>query len=310
MSQHEVEVLELKLADDALETYQAIYSKVETLLVRETLPHHVAVLLKGLADMHRSMYGRWKVFEEARITQDESEEPLFAAYKRAVEAFEVFMHSFQMIFPEALFGGIDGVSTGDQDTLELIRDEMNATGLAFFTHLKHNQFARSQIVIDALPSDGLRAALSKALQQSVAGIQPEIDHLEMSEISRVAHEAGIEVYFRDAPGELNDAIVVKDYGIIYVLFDMESAKELRLQQAKDKLANITNADIRDVIVEALKSNGDGTINMQALQKIRMIATQAGIMTQVNNPKGVELDTLTVGDVELPVSYADDVPDTA
>lgn len=303
-------ITHLQLDDTMQAQFKSLYHRANDLVFAARLPSHIAEILQALVNVHQLMVSQWHNFEKTRESGSHHDELAFGTYKRSVEGYESLMHDFVSLFPSESkqHEGIAGVASNDEKTLYLLKDEFSSNGLPFFTHLKYCQFERSRDVLMRVQNAGLRAALSRALGADLMGNMSMIDASEMQSIANAAQKAGVKLRFNDAPGELNDSIDIEGVGSVYVSYDIVAAKKLRQQIAKDVLHQIKSDRLRELFFRALIGD-DTVIDMKELESFQQVAGEESIDLVVINRKGIELDYLIIDGLELPVSYADDVPET-
>ncbi|MCI5048836.1 MAG: hypothetical protein MRY32_00680 [Rickettsiales bacterium] len=301
----------LKLDDNIEDTYDDLYQRTGLFVAGAELPDEIITLLHCLLDTHRAMHAKWRQFEDVRQQDPARLGEYDTVYKRAVEAYEVLMHEFKAILPEAEFSLFhdSGIDAEDEAILRHFYDEYSSMGLSYFAHLKEYQFARSAEVVNSITDQALKAALSKALRSGSDATMHSIDALEMGLIAGAARKANLMLHFVDAPGELNDAIEIEGIGTIYVEFELEAAKKMRLDQAMEVLPVIGNEAVRNAISDALTDTDDGTLTAMGLRDIKEVCQAENIPMDIENRKGVELDFLIIADIHIPVSFADHVPET-
>jgi len=303
------ETMKLTLPLEHETHYADIYRLTDTLLAKQSLPEEIAKILQTMLADHKRVHTTWQAYEAMRVTEPTHTHESYKNYKRAVEHYEAMMHEFKDVFPEISYLGIDGVAADDEPVLRHLYDEYSSTGLAYFTHLKQYQFALTTQRVRLIRDDELRNIVGRALRQSPNGRDHIIDSLEMGQISKAARDANLRITFIDAPGELNDAIEIEGVGTFYVQYDIEAAKRLRLEQSMEKLNKMVDCELKTIIIDSIIDNQENTINRSELARIRTAAEKIGVTIEVDNRRGIELDYLIVDGEPLPVSYADDVPET-
>lgn len=300
--------IQLLLDESTAAKHKALYQRANELVFAGKLPTHIAEILQALVNVHQLMVSQWRNFEKSREAAHTHDETNFASYKRSVEGYESLMDDFVSLFPEQEHESIEGVQLQEQKVLLELKDEFSSNGLPFFTHLKYCQFEKSREVLMRIHYPQLRAVLSRSLGEDLMGNISMIDAHDMHSISEAAKKAGLKLKFNDAPGELNDSIEIEGIGSVYVSYDIVAAKKLRQQAALDMLHQIKSERLRELFFKALIGD-DTIIDLNELTNFQQVAAEEGFTLEVQNRKGIELDYLIVDGLELPVSYADDVPET-